>query len=234
VKTIGLIGGMSWESSSIYYKKMNEYVKKELGLAHSCECVMYSVDFQPIKESQHKEEWNKLREKMICIAKNLESIGAKGLVICTNTMHLLAEDIATEISIPLIHIADATGEEIQKSKLKKIGLLATKFTMERDFYKKRLQEKYDVDVIIPDEYSREIVHKIIYEELVLGVVKKESKLQYQKIVKELIESGAEGIILGCTEICMLLNQADVSVPVFDTTEIHIKKAVQFALNKERV
>jgi aspartate racemase len=229
MKLIGLIGGMSWESSLEYYKIINESIKKKLGGLHSAECIMYSVDFEPIEKLQHEGRWNELTQKMITIAQKLENSGAELILICTNTMHKMAEDVEKKIKIPLLHIADATAERIKQKGLKKVGLLGTKFTMEEDFYKGRLSEKHNINVIVPNSEERKIVHDIIYNELCLGLIRENSKAGYKKIIKNLVENGAEGVILGCTEIPMLVEQGDVRIPLFDTTTIHAEFAVNFAL-----
>jgi aspartate racemase len=231
MKTIGLIGGMSWESSLEYYRIINEKVKKELGGLHSAKSIMYSVDFENIKNLQHEGKWDELTNLMMDAAKRLEKAGADLLVICTNTMHKMANEVENCIKLPLIHIADATAESIKKQNLNKIGLLGTKFTMEQDFYKGRLKEKHNVDVVIPTDEDREIVHKIIYNELCLGNIKDSSKNEYVRIINNLIQQGAQGVILGCTEIPLLVKQNDVSVPVFDTTTIHAEFAVLEAIKK---
>lgn len=225
MKTIGLIGGMSWESSLEYYRIINEKVKKELGGLHSAKSIMYSVDFEKIKVLQHQGKWGKLTTIMIDAAKSLEKAGADLVLICTNTMHKMANEVQDNINLPLIHIADTTAQSIQKQDLKKVGLLGTKFTMEQDFYKSRLSEKHGLDVVIPNDKDREMVHKIIYNELCLGNIKDSSKKEYVRIIENLVQNGAEGIILGCTEIPLLVKQEDVSVPIFDTTTIHAESAV---------
>jgi aspartate racemase len=229
MKTIGLIGGMSWESSAVYYKIINQKIKERLGGVHSCQSLMYSVDFGEIAELQHKGNWEKLGELMADAAKRLKNGGADFIVLCTNTMHKLADKIETVLDIPLLHIADVTAEAIQKRGFKKVALLGTKFTMEQDFLKGRLQEKHAIEAIIPDENQREIVHKIIYEELVKGIITEESKKNYLLIINDLIEKGAEGIILGCTEIGLLITNEHTEAVLFDTTEIHAIKAVELAL-----
>jgi aspartate racemase len=197
---------------------------------HSAQSLMYSVNFDPIQKLQHSNEWNTLTEMMIDAAKHLEKGGADFIVICTNTMHKMAEEVEQNINLPLIHIADATAEAIKLQKLKKIALLGTKFTMEQDFYKKRLADLHQLDVIIPTEEEREIVHQIIYKELCMGQIKVDSKKAYQSIIHNLQQKGAEGVILGCTEIPLLIKQEDVSIPIFDTTTIHAKKAVERAIS----
>jgi aspartate racemase len=229
MKTIGLIGGMSWESSLEYYRILNEKVKKELGGLHSAKTIMYSVDFEEIKNLQHEGEWAKLTEIMIGAAKSLEKAGAEMIVICTNTMHKMAPEVEKNISLPLIHIADTTAQSIKNLKLKKVGLLGTKFTMEQEFYKNRLVEKHNIDVVVPNDEDRDLVHKIIYNELCLGNIKGSSKQEYIRIINNLIKDGAEGVILGCTEIPLLIKQEDVAIPIFDTTTIHAEIAVMEAI-----
>ncbi len=228
MKTIGLIGGMSWESSLEYYRLINEYTKEKLGNKHSAECLMYSVDFAEIEEMQHKEKWKLLENEMIEYAQNLKKGGAEMIVICTNTMHKMANDIEEKLDIPLLHIADAAAKSINEKKISKVGLLGTKFTMERNFYKNRLKE-HDIDVIIPWEEEREIVHNTIYNELIDGVILDESREKFQNIIQNLYARGAEGVVLGCTEIPLLIKEKDSPVPVFATTELHAKEAVEFAL-----
>jgi len=229
MKTIGLIGGMSWESSLLYYQIMNERVKEKLGGHHSAKSLLYSVDFQEIKTLQFEDRWAELTKIMIDIAKKLETSGADCLVICTNTMHKMAKEVEESVKIPLCHIADATAKEIVNNGIKKVALLGTAFTMEHDFYKGRLIEQFGLDVIVPNEAERKRIHNIIYEELCLGIVKEESKQVYLNIIDHLIEHGAEAVILGCTEITMLISQENCSIPVFDTTRIHAESAVDFAL-----
>jgi len=229
MKTIGLIGGMSWESSIEYYRIINEEVQKKLGKSHSCSCIMYSFDFEPIKELQHQNKWKELTDIMIKTSQNLENAGADFIVICTNTMHIMAEDIEKNISIPVFHLVDAVADRIQNKKIKKVGLLGTKFTMEQDFYRKRLKKIHNIDVIIPNDEERNIIHSIIYNELIKGIIKKESRNKYKKIIKNLKKKGAQGVILGCTEIPLLIKQKDSPITVFDTSTIHAVKAVGFAL-----
>jgi len=229
MKKIGLIGGMSWESSLEYYRIINETVKQKLGGFHSAECIMYSVDFDEIEKLQHQGKWEDLTKIMIDCAQRLEKAGANLVIICTNTMHKMAEDVESNITIPLLHIADATAERIKEKDFKKVGLLGTKFTMNEDFYKGRLIEKHGIEVIIPNSEEMQIVHDIIYNELCLGEIKETSKEQYKKIIKNLAKKGAEGVILGCTEIPLLIKQEDVEVPLFDTTKIHAEFAVDYAI-----
>jgi len=229
MKTIGLIGGMSWESSLEYYRIINETIKEKLGELHSVKCILYSFDFAEIEKLQHKGNWEKLTELMIDAAQKLEKAGAEFIVLCTNTMHKMADDIQNNANIPILHIADTIAEKIVKKGLKRIGLLGTRFTMEEDFYKKRLKEKHGIEVVIPDNEEREIIHNVIYNELCLGIIKDSSKERFKNIIKNLITRGAEGVILGCTEIPLLVKQEGVEIPLFDTTTIHAKSAVEFAL-----
>lgn len=229
MKTIGLIGGMSWESSIEYYRIINEGVRDRLGGLHSAKSVMVSVDFAEIEALQHAGEWEQATEMMIAAAQAVERGGADFVVICTNTMHKMADEVQAQISIPLLHIADATAQRILSQGLHKIGLLGTKFTMEEDFYRGRLVEKHGLEVLIPGPQERETVHCVIYDELCLGQIKPHSKAQYVAIMENLVRQGAEGIILGCTEIGLLVRAADSQVPLFDTTLIHAQAAVDWAL-----
>ena len=229
MKTIGLIGGMSWESSADYYRFINEFTKERLGGWHSSRCLLFSVDFNEIERLQHEGQWEKLTQLMIDAAKRLEAGGAECILICTNTMHKMADEVQKAVSLPLIHIADATGEEIISQGLKAVGLLGTKFTMEEDFYKKRLSEKFGLTVIIPEQKDRQVIHNIIYDELCLGEISPASKEEAKKIIDKLKKEGAQGIVLGCTELPILIKQNEVKIPVFDTTKIHAKAGVDFAL-----
>ncbi len=229
MKTIGLLGGMSWESTIIYYRAINQGIKNSLGGLHSAKIVMYSVDFEPIEKLQHQGDWEAVAALLSKEAKNIQSAGADFLVICTNTMHKVAPQIENEIDIPLLHIADATAETIVRNRLKKVGLLGTVFTMEQDFYKGRLINRYGLDVITPNSDDRQIVHRIIYEELCLGEVKEDSRSEYLRVIDSLASQGAEAVILGCTEIGILVNQNDTKVELLDTTELHAKKAVEYAI-----
>lgn len=229
MKTIGLIGGMSWESSLEYYRIINEKVKHELGGLHSAKCIMYSVDFEEIQHLQHQGRWDELTQIMINAAQRLERAGAEMVVICTNTMHKMANEVEANITLPLVHIADTTAEAIKEKGLKKVALLGTRFTMEQDFYKGRLTDKHQLGVVVPNNDDMNLVHKIIYQELCLGNIKDASRKEYLRIIEALIQQGAEGIILGCTEIPLLIKQADVAVPVFDTTTIHAETAVMKAI-----
>lgn len=231
MKTIGLIGGMSWESSLEYYRIINQEVKRRLGGLHSAQSLMYSFDFEEIEQLQHRGDWDEATRRMVAAAQSLEKGGADFVLICTNTMHKMADDVQSGVSIPLLHIADATGEQIKAKGITKIGLLGTKYTMEQDFYKGRLIKKFGLDVTTPDEAGRQVVHDIIYNELCLGQVKEESKQQYLDIIRQLEANGAQGVILGCTEIGLLVSQADTPLPVFDTTRIHAEAAVTLALQK---
>jgi len=229
MKTIGLLGGMSWESTALYYQWINELVKEKLGGLHSARIAMVSVDFQEIEELQHKNKWEESGELLSKAAQSVEAAGADFLLICTNTMHKVAPQIEAAIRIPLLHIADATAEEIKKQGMKTVGLLGTRFTMEQEFYAGRFQERHGLEVLIPNQEDREIIHRVIYEELVLGKVKEQSREEYLRIMNKLREEGAEGVIEGCTEIVMLVQQKHTDIPLFDTTAIHTRKAVEWAL-----
>ncbi len=231
MKMIGLIGGMSWKSATVYYKLINEFVNEKYDVKHSCKCLMYSVDFIIISELQHKGNWKKLSEIMSDIAMSLEKGGAEMIVICSNTMHFLAPDIERHIQIPLIHIIDAVAVKIKESNMKKTAFLGTKFIMEKDFYRNRLNEKHGIEVLVPFGNDIDIIHRIIFNELIHGEIKNESRKNYKKIINKLVEKGAEGVILGCTEIPLLIDQKDCVVPVFDSTTIHAKIAVEMALKK---
>lgn len=229
MKTIGLIGGMSWESSDLYYQIINRKVQQTLGGIHSCQCLMYSVDFDEIASLQHSGEWDLLAKKMVSAAQRLELGGADFMLLCTNTMHKVAEEIQQNINIPLLHIVDATASAIQNKKLKKLGLLATRFSMEEDFLKERFKLKHGIETIIPDEHERRDVHEIIYGELIKGIISKGSKQRYLDIIENLISKGAEGIIAGCTEIELLIKPEDLDVELFETTRLHAEMAVSLAL-----
>ena len=230
MKTIGLIGGMSWESSIEYYRIINETVRAKLGGLHSAKSIMYSVDFAEIEVLQHQGKWDEAAELMIAAAKNVENGGADFVIICTNTMHKMADEVQKHIQIPLLHIADATAKTIKARGLRRIGLLGTKFSMEEDFYRGRLAEKHGLEVVIPTGEEREIVHRVIYDELCIGKINQASKEQYISIMDRLVKNGAEGIILGCTEISLLVRDEDSHVPLFDTTNIHAVAAVEYALD----
>ena len=229
MKTTGLLGGMSWESTALYYSHINELVKEKLGGLHSAKIAMVSVDFQEIEILQHAGEWDATGEILAKASQQIEAAGADFLLICTNTMHKVAPQIEAAIEIPLLHIADATAEWIKAEGIQNIGLLGTRFTMEQEFYAGRLKEKHGLRVILPSEEDREIVHRVIYEELVLGIVRDESRREYLRIMDDLRAQGAEGVIEGCTEIVMLVQQAHTDIPLFDTTSIHAEAAVEMAL-----
>jgi aspartate racemase len=231
MKRIGLIGGMSWESSAEYYRIINELTRDTLGPLYSAKSLMATVNFDEIKKLQYENRWTEAAELLAEEARSLERGGADCIILCTNTMHKLADAIQAAVNIPLIHIADGTAEKIRTAGLKRIGLLGTIFTMEHDFYKGRLVEKYGLEVLVPNESDRHIINDIIYKELVQGKVNPASKAEYVRIMKQLVTDGAEGIILGCTEIMLLVSQEDSSVPVFDTTTLHAVAAVEFALGR---
>lgn len=229
MKTIGLIGGMSWESTLIYYKRINELVKQRLGGLHSARLLLYSVDFHEIERFQAAGCWDEAGVQLAGAAQSLQRAGADFLVLCTNTMHKVAPAIESAVDIPLLHIADASAESIRASGARSVGLLGTRFTMEQDFYRLRLQEQHGISVLLPDAEERELVHRVIYDELCLGTVRDESRAAYKRIIGKLVARGAEGVILGCTEITILIGAEDSPVPVFDTTEIHAVAAVEKAL-----
>ncbi|MDO6580192.1 aspartate/glutamate racemase family protein [Photobacterium sp. 2_MG-2023] len=230
MKTIGLIGGMSWESTIGYYRKINQGVKNTLGGLHSAKILLHSVDFAPIEKLQHSGNWTGAAEILVDAAKSVESAGADFVLICTNTMHKVAPEVEQSIRIPLLHIADATGEELVKDGISKVGLLGTAFTMEQSFYKDRLSEKYGLEVVIPSEKDRKLVHDIIYNELCLGNINATSRHEYIRIVNELELAGVDAVILGCTEIGMLISQEHSGIPLYDTTAIHAAKAVEWAMS----
>lgn len=229
MKTIGLLGGMSWESTVGYYRTINEGIKNSLGGLHSAKIAMYSVDFDTIEKLQHEGDWEGTAKILIEAAKNIQSAGADFLIICTNTMHKVAPQIEEAIDIPLLHIADATAEVLLKKGIKTVGLLGTAFTMEQDFYKGRLIENYDLNVLVPNEPDRQIIHNVIYKELCLGEIHLNSKAEYLRIIEALAAQGAEAVILGCTEIGMLVGQTDTEVILLDTAYIHATKAVEHAI-----
>ncbi|NOV17710.1 aspartate/glutamate racemase family protein [Ensifer adhaerens] len=226
---MGLIGGMSWESSAQYYRIVNQEVRARLGGVHSAKSLMWSMDFGEIERLQHIGDWSALTGEMTDAARRLEAGGADFLVICTNTMHRMADAVSAAVSIPLLHIADPTAEKIKALGLSRVGLLGTAFTMEQDFYKGRLIERHGLDVLVPGEEDRKTVHDIIYKELVVGRVEDASRDAYRQVIQRLVERGAQAIIMGCTEIMLLISQADSPVPVFDTTELHALAAVDRAL-----
>jgi len=228
MKTIGLLGGMSWESTLDYYRAINEGIKNSLGGLHSAKIAMYSVDFEPIEQLQHAGDWEGTAKILSEAAKNIQAAGADFLLICTNTMHKIAPEVEAAIQIPLLHIADATAEILITEGIKSVGLLGTAFTMEQEFFKGRLTNNYGLKVLVPDENDRDFVHKVIYQELCLGKVESNSKAEYLRIIDALAAKGAEAVILGCTEIGMLVNQSETSVRLLDTTAIHAEKAVEYA------
>ncbi|NND79202.1 MAG: aspartate/glutamate racemase family protein [Maribacter sp.] len=230
MKKIGLIGGITWQSTQLYYQLLNEGVAKALGEKHSCKCLIESVDFADISAKQEKGQWDLLNQEFAKMAMQLEDAGAEVLLICANTMHLCADAIKEEVSIPLLHIAEACGEEIKNKGCKKVLLLGTKYTMELDFYKDILKEQYGIEVLIPSNEDRELVHKVIYSELALGIVSEHSKIKYLEIIKKSESEGVEAVILGCTEIPLLIHQGDCDIPVIDTTAIHVDAALKFAIS----
>ncbi|WP_272971768.1 aspartate/glutamate racemase family protein [Comamonas terrigena] len=229
MKTIGLLGGMSWESTIPYYRHINEAAKARLGGLHSAKVVLYSVDFAEIERLQHQGDWEAAGALLANAAQALERAGADVIVLCTNTMHKVAPAIEAAVAIPLLHIADPTAAEIRQAGLSRIGLLGTRFTMEQDFYRGRLVEKHGIEVLVPDQEDRDLVHRVIYEELCLGRVEDASRQAYRDVMRRLVARGAQGIILGCTEISLLVGQQDASVPLFDTTAIHAAAAAEWGL-----
>lgn len=232
MQTIGLLGGMSWESSAEYYRIINETVKERLGGLHSAQLLLYSVDFAPIEQLQHAGEWAQTGVMLAADAQRLERGGADFFLLCTNTMHTVIDAITSAVSIPCIHIADPTAEAIRAAGYQQVGLLGTRFTMEQDFYRGRLEQEHGLTVLVPDLAGRETVHRIIYEELVLGIIRDDSRAAYQRVMADLVERGAEAIILGCTEIMLLVGADDASVPLFDTTRLHAEAAVTRALRDQ--
>ncbi len=230
MKTIGLIGGMSWESTQLYYQQINEGIKKYLGGLHSARIILYSVDFAEIEQFQSNDQWDLAAKHLVNAGMSIKLAGADFLVLCTNTMHKVADEIESQTQLPLLHIADATGENIVNTGFKKVGLLGTTFTMEQPFYKERLSDKFGLTVITPNTEDRKIIHNVIYQELCLGHINENSKKEYKRIMANLVQQGAEGIILGCTEITLLVGEKDTSVHIFDTTAIHAQKTVEIALN----
>lgn len=230
MKTLGLLGGMSWESTQHYYRALNEGVKQTLGGLHSAKLVLYSIDFAEIERLQHQGDWAETAIILAAAAQSVERAGAEGLLICTNTMHKVADDIQAAIKIPLLHIADATGEALQRDGVKQVGLLGTAFTMEQTFYKDRLEKRFGLTVSVPSARDRAEVHRIIYDELCRGKVLPESRARYLTIMDELYENDAQAIILGCTEIAMLVGSDDTDIPLYDTTALHAKAAVTWALS----
>jgi len=229
MKTIGLLGGMSWESSLEYYRTINRLVRERLGGLHSAKCLMYSVDFQEIETLQHEGLWDEAGKLLGEAARNLQKGGADFLLICTNTMHKVAPDVQKQIDIPLLHIADPTAESVLSRGIRKIGLLGTRFTMQEDFYKGKLVHDHGLEVLTPNDADMDMIHQVIFEELCLGLIKDVSKKKYNAVIKRLEADGAEGVILGCTEIGLLVKDQDSSIPLFDTTVIHAEAAVEYAL-----
>ncbi len=234
MRTIGLIGGMSWESSAVYYTAINRLAGKKLGGYHCAKSIMVTVDFADIQDLQFKEDWKSLENIMVNAARQLEMAGADFVILCTNTMHICAPVIVQNISIPFLHIAEATGLKIVEKGLKKVALLGTRFTMEKDFYKKYLIENFSLEVIIPGEKERGIIHNTIYGELVHGTIKDDSRDRFKQIINGLEKQGAEGVVLGCTEIPLLISQEDAQIPVLETTLIHAEKAVEWALEQDKL
>jgi aspartate racemase len=229
MRTIGLIGGMSWESTTSYYQFINQGIKQRLGGLHSAKIILHSVNFAEIEQLQHLGRWDELAKILTNAAIGLEKAGVDCVAICTNTMHKVAANIESALDVPLLHIADATAKSVLNNHIRKVGLLGTKFTMEQDFYTARMQQA-GIEVIIPNQLQRDLIHEVIYQQLCLGQIKLDSKLQFLSIIDELKQQGAEAIILGCTEIAMLINQDDTPTPLFDTTRLHAEYAVDFALS----
>jgi aspartate racemase len=229
MKMIGLIGGMSWESSAAYYRLLNERVRQSLGATASARCLLWSFDFAEIEALQHAGDWSELARRMADAAQRLEGAGADILLLCTNTMHKVAEDVEGAVSVPLLHIADPTAERIAASGMRRVGLLGTAFTMEEPFYKDHLRARRGLDVIVPEAIDRKKVHEVIYQELIAGIISPASRLAFRDVIARLVAAGAEGIILGCTEIMLLIGEADSAVPLFDTTTLHAHAAADFAM-----
>jgi aspartate racemase len=230
MQTIGVIGGMSWESTAVYYRALNERVKEKLGGLHSAKVILYSVDFHEVERMQMSGDWDAGGKLLAAAARALELAGADFIVLATNTMHKVADAIESAVAIPLLHIADAAGEAIRAGGYKRVGLLGTRFSMEESFYRERLHMRFALDVIVPPADDREIVHRVIYDELCLGSVRDASREQYRRIIADLVAQGAKAVVLGCTEIALLVGAKDASVPLFDTTAIHVRAAVERALD----
>mgnify|MGYP003600941511 FL=1 len=233
MKTLGLIGGMSWESTIPYYRIINETVRERLGGLHSARLILYSVDFHDIERLQQAGAWDEAGRILADAARALEAAGAEGLALCTNTMHKVAAAIEAAVTIPLLHIADPTAAAVKQAGIRTVGLLGTRFTMEQEFYRGRLMVRHGLTVIIPDPADREIVNRVIYEELCQGEARAESRAQYREIMQRLVEAGAEGIILGCTEIALLVRPEDAPAPLFDTTGLHARSVARWALDDEK-
>ncbi|WP_194436583.1 aspartate/glutamate racemase family protein [Vibrio fluminensis] len=230
MKTIGLIGGMSWESTASYYKALNQGIKNKLGGLHSAKICLYSVDFHEIEQLQHQGKWDETAEILTQAAQSVEAGGADFVLICTNTMHKVVPQIEPHITKSILHIADATAEQLVMDGISKVGLLGTRFTMEQDFYKQRLVDKFGIEVVIPSDEQRTIVHDVIYQELCKGEIKPESRERYLEIIDDLVKQGAQAVILGCTEIALLVEQQHTDTKLYDTTQIHAEAAVEFALS----
>ncbi|WP_144211711.1 aspartate/glutamate racemase family protein [Shewanella donghaensis] len=230
MKTIGLLGGMSWESTASYYKAINLGVKQALGGLHSAKVCLYSVDFDEIEKLQHQNRWSDTAAILSRAAQAVEAGGADFILICTNTMHKVADEIQSSISIPLVHIADTTAQQLVADGVKRVGLLGTKFTMEQDFYKRRLSDQYGIEVLVPNSAEQNIIHEVIYTELCLGNINDNSRVAYLDIINKLYEQGVEAVILGCTEIALLVEPQHTQVPLYDSTQIHAAKAVDLAIN----
>jgi aspartate racemase len=229
MRTLGLLGGMSWESSIEYYRILNETVRARLGGLHSAKCVIYSVDFAEVEPLQHQNRWDEAAVLMTRAARSLQRAGAEAVVICTNTMHKLADQVQSSVSIPILHIADATAQAVTARGMDTVGLLGTRFTMEEDFYRGRLSQQHGLSVLLPTPAEQDMVHRVIFDELCLGIIRDSSRAQYLQVCQHLAAAGAQGIVLGCTEIGLLVQQQDTSVPLFDTTRIHAEQAVDWAL-----
>ncbi|MFE1574129.1 aspartate/glutamate racemase family protein [Comamonas odontotermitis] len=230
MKTIGLIGGMSWESSAEYYRLINQGMKEHLGGHHNARSIMATVCFEEIKELQHAERWDELALRMQHAARQVEAGGADFVLLCTNTMHRVAPAIESVLTVPFVHIVDPTAQALRQAGVGRVGLLGTRFTMEQDFYRARMSKLHGIEVVVPNQADRDLVHQVIYDELCHGVVREEARADYQRVVAKLQEQGAGGVILGCTEITLLIGQDDVALPVFDTTALHAQSAVTLALS----
>jgi aspartate racemase len=232
MKTIGLIGGMSWESTAIYYTMINRSVQQKLGGLHSAKLVLVNVDFAEIEALQMSEDWTKAAEILSKAAKSLQDAGADFFLICTNTMHIVANEVASSVSIPLLHIADATARELKNQNITRVGLLGTQFTMQQPFYKDRLRDQFAIEVIVPTAFEQQLIHQVIYDELCLGKILDVSRHQYIEVISGLAKRGVQGVILGCTEIALLVQPQHTNVKLFDTTSLHVKTAIDFALLKD--
>lgn len=232
MKTIGMIGGMSWESSAVYYRLINEGVAARLGGLHSAQSLLFSFDFDEIERLQHQGQWEQATRRMVDAAQRLERGGADFVIICTNTMHLMADAVQQQLAVPLLHIVDPTADAIRQQGLHTVGLLGTRFTMEQEFYRGRLEQRHGLQVVVPDEPDRAIIHAVIYDELCRGIVNPASQAQCRGIIEQLVVAGAEAVILGCTELMLLITQQDSAVPLFDTTALHAQAAVIYALAEQ--